>query len=167
DLCLHLYASADLDVDLQGERASLSMATNYPWDGEVALTWNRYFAGGLRLRIPSWVRRGASLSLNGRRLPIALKPGSYARLPGPWKRGDRVRLSLPMPLRRVEGHPRSHDLWGRLALMRGPLVYCAEACDNPGFDLRDIMLPRGGAGAGTLRRGPAKIGNPVMIRLPA
>jgi uncharacterized protein len=58
-----------------------------------------------------------------------------------WRPGDTVCLRLPMPVRRVESHPYVVENAGRVALMRGPLLYCLEQIDNPAAALDDIELP--------------------------
>ena len=67
-------------------------------------------------------------------------PGTYHALDRAWKAGDTVTLTLPMPVRKVIGHPAVEATQGKLALLRGPLVYCVEAADNPGIDIRSVHL---------------------------
>ncbi|HEU5316285.1 MAG TPA: glycoside hydrolase family 127 protein, partial [Chloroflexota bacterium] len=70
---------------------------------------------------------------------------TYAAVMRRWKAGDVLELDLPMPPRRVYSHPRVAANRGRVALARGPLVYCVEGADHPGVDLRDVVLPRNAA----------------------
>ena len=65
----------------------------------------------------------------------------YIALRRRWQAGDKVEVSFSMPVRRVECHPYVAENRDRVALMRGPLLYCLEAADNPGFDLRDLVMP--------------------------
>ena len=58
-----------------------------------------------------------------------------------WRPGDIVHLQLPMPVRCVESHPYVEENAGRVALMRGPLLYCVEQIDNPDTALDDVELP--------------------------
>ena len=67
--------------------------------------------------------------------------GGYAVVQRDWQPGDVVRLELPMPVRRVEAHPNVEENTGRVALMRGPLLYCVEQTDNPGVTLTQLTLP--------------------------
>ena len=64
----------------------------------------------------------------------------YASIERRRERGDRLELSLEMPIQRIEAHPGVRGTGGRIALQRGPLVYCVEGADN-GADLSDITLP--------------------------
>jgi DUF1680 family protein len=54
-----------------------------------------------------------------------------------------VRLRLPMPVRLLESHPRVTENWGRVAIARGPLVYCVEQADHAGVDLDALQIRRG------------------------
>ena len=66
----------------------------------------------------------------------------YVHLQHRWKAGDVVEMDLPMPVQRVYAHEKVQDDHGKVALMRGPIVYCLEAADNPGLDLARVVLPR-------------------------
>jgi hypothetical protein len=80
-----------------------------------------------------------TLKVNGQAVPVAPEKG-YARIDRPWKPGDVVELSLPMPIRRVVAHASVDADQGRVALQRGPLVYAAEWPDNPGGHVRNLLL---------------------------
>lgn len=138
----HLYIAGQADVTLANGRAvRLDQATGYPWDGDVMLKVEGTGEFALRLRIPIWCEAGATVAINGERAVTTPLPGSYAEIRRAWRPGDTVRLRLPMPVRRVESHPYVLENAGRVALMRGPLLYCVEGVDAPGADLRDLVLP--------------------------
>lgn len=141
---LHLIAAGHVRVDLPaGGSITFEVRTHYPWDGEVDIEVTELVDAGnltLQLRVPGWAN-GASGELNDEALPShETAPGQYATLTRAWTVGDRVRLSLPMRIRRLEAHPRVTDSAGRVALMRGPMLYCVEAADNSRGDVRDIVL---------------------------
>ncbi len=144
ELFVHLYAAGMAEVRLAGQPVSIEQTTDYPWDGRVTLAVSPVEPAEftLAVRVPDWCRR-ASLSVNGRevRLQPILRKG-YARIRREWRRGDRVVLNLPMPVERVSAHPAVRQDAGRVALQRGPVVYCLEEVDN-GRDLNAISLPRG------------------------
>ena len=139
---VHLYAAGSAELDVAGRRVVLEQKTDYPWKETVriAVRPERPATFTLALRIPGWCRRPA-LEINGKSVRIGpiLKKG-YARIRREWRRGDRVTLRLPMPPERVEAHPRVRQNAGRVALQRGPIVYCLEEIDN-GRDLADLVLP--------------------------
>jgi DUF1680 family protein len=141
---VHLYAAGCAELELDGRLVGLTVRTRYPWDGKVRLTVEpeRPLRFTLALRVPGWCT-GPLLRVNGEAVaPAGVVRKGYARLLRRWERGDRVELSLPMPVRRIEANPRVRMDCGRVALQRGPLVYCLEEVDN-GPQLSGISLPRG------------------------
>ena len=80
--------------------------------------------------------------MNGKAVKVApITKKGYARINREWKKRDKVELVLPMPPERIEAHPFARQDCGRIALQRGPVVYCLEEADN-GLSLNDIVLPR-------------------------
>ena len=132
----------------------LEIRTNYPASGRVDVA---VAAGGgefaLRLRIPAW-SRDARLEVNGSRVQARVVDG-YAQLHRRWQPGDAVSLDLPLEPELV-GSSAAPSLWDRAAVVRGPVVYCAEAADNPGIDPRRVSLPAG-------PRGPAPVLRPARL----
>jgi len=144
----HLYAAGAARLTLpDGRPVGVRQETDYPWDGDVTLTVDAAAEFGLRLRIPGWCDAGARITVNDEPAGAALKPGSYAEIRRLWRPGDVVRLHLPMPPRLMQSHPYALENTGRVALMRGPLLYCVEGADHPGVDLRDLAVPRWAAPA--------------------
>ena len=141
DLAVHLYVQGHADLTVAGQSVTLSQTTDYPWDGAVALTVSpeQPTSFRLRLRLPEWCQ-APRLSLNGEGITFNVEHG-YAVLERKWAAGDTVTLDLPMPVERVSAHPKVHQDRGRVALQRGPIVYCLEAADNGG-DLDALSLPR-------------------------
>ena len=139
-LYVHLYIGGSAEAEVAGQRVTLTQATDYPYAGDVALTLalKAPAAFDLMLRVPGWCRRH-SVKLNGRPLEAQVTKG-YARLRREWRDGDRVELSLAMPVERVAAHPSLAEDAGRVALQRGPVVYCLEQCDHRA-DVRSFVLP--------------------------
>jgi DUF1680 family protein len=143
-LALHLYAEGDLRFAIAGKQVRVAVQTDYPWDESVTITvtpslpteWTLY------LRIPGWCR-DASVAVNGIRSSMAVFPvvNGYLELDRLWQPGDVVELTLPMPVERVHADPRVSTVAGRVALQRGPLVYCVEEADQGG-NLAALALPR-------------------------
>lgn len=138
---VNLYAASEADVPLSGGKVRLAQQTKYPWDGKVLLNVSpdQPATFALNLRIPDWCR-GAKLSVGGEPVaPLNVEKG-YARLEREWRPGDTVELDLPMPIERIEANPRVKADLGRVAIRRGPIVYCFEAADN-GKSVNNITLP--------------------------
>ena len=144
EVWVHLYAADAATLTLPDGRAvALRQQTRYPVDGEIAIVVEAHGEFALKLRIPGWCETGASVQVNGEATSEAPMTGSYAGVRRSWRPGDIVALTLPMPVRRVVSHPRVVENVGRVALMRGPLLYCLEQADHPDADVRDVVLPDG------------------------
>ena len=157
---LYLAGETSFKVDDQ-VTVKLTQHTDYPWDVRVRLTVTPQEASEftLCLRIPGWAlgqpvpsdlyRIAESkvppigLKVNGQTVdPTPREDDGYVHLQRRWKAGDVVELDLPMPVQRIHAHENVQDDRGKVALMRGPLVYCLEAVDQPGVDLSRLVLPR-------------------------
>ncbi len=137
---MHLYTASHTTFNIGGTTASLSVATEYPWDGKVSIsltcdTGNEFSIG---LRIPGWCRKW-SVSVNGETAVYNIKKG-YCILKRVWKNKDVIELNLSMPVMQLEANPRVRENSGRIALQRGPIVYCLEEADN-GKGINDIAIP--------------------------
>ncbi|MBB6050776.1 glycoside hydrolase family 127 protein [Armatimonas rosea] len=155
-LWVNLYGSNTLEA----EGIKLVQETRYPWDGTVTLTITQC-PETLKLRIPAWAD-GASLAVNGKRVREKCLPGTYATLTRAWKTGDRVTLTLPLPVQLIEAHPLVEEARNQLAVQRGPLIYCLESADlPPRSSLLDIALP--GTVQLTPRFDPALLGGVVVL----
>jgi DUF1680 family protein len=159
-LYLNLFAAGEAKVTVGGKAVRLVQQTDYPWKGKVTLKVDPSGETDmdLRLRIPQWLKDGpvpgdlyryastggptATLRLNGE--PVELTPGGdgYVSLKRRWKAGDLLDVDLPMPVRRVHSHKNVEGNRGKVALMRGPVVYCFEGIDHPGVDLFKLRLPK-------------------------
>ncbi|WP_410504997.1 glycoside hydrolase family 127 protein [Hymenobacter sp. BT523] len=143
-LWVNLYGGSTLNTKLKdGAPLKLRQETNYPWDGAVKLTLDQApkKAFSVFLRVPGWCE-GATLLVNGKPVAATLTPGSYAEINRPWKAGDRVELSLPMPAQLVEANPLVEETRNQVAVKRGPIVYCLEAKDLPtNQKLSGLTLP--------------------------
>ncbi|AGT32221.1 glycosyl hydrolase [Geobacillus genomosp. 3] len=142
-LFVHLYVGSDIRTELGGRSVEIVQETNYPWDGTVRLTVLPESPGEftIGLRVPGWCR-GATLTINGEKVDmVALIQKGYAYIKRIWKKGDQVELVFPMPVERIKAHPQVRANAGKVALQRGPIVYCLEEVDN-GPNLANLFLPR-------------------------
>ncbi len=144
---IHNYAANEADLTLPGgESVRLMQRTRYPWSGRVIVETLTAGAFTLKLRIPGWCasepdRDCPTVNVNGEPWPASVKPGAYVEITRTWAVGDSVCISLPMPVRQIVAHPYALENTGRVALMRGPLLYCLESVDHPNVDLRDVVVP--------------------------
>jgi DUF1680 family protein len=138
---VHLYGEGTADLNIGSQSVQLKQHTSYPWDDKISIevTPEQAAEFTVSLRIPAWCCR-AQLKVNGEQVEIAaLLDKGYARLNRLWTPGDRIELTLEMPVEAIESHPEVRENASRIALQRGPVVYCLEETDN-GSNLRDIAI---------------------------
>ncbi|RUZ31808.1 glycoside hydrolase family 127 protein, partial [Mesorhizobium sp. M7A.F.Ca.CA.001.08.2.1] len=131
-LAVHLYGDSTARFDISGVPVSLTQVSSYPWDGavDIMLEPRAPVEFTLHLRIPAW-SASAGLKINGEAIRLAdITSDGYAAIKRTWKKGDNVRLDLEMPIERLYANPQVRQDSGRVALSRGPLIYCVEASDN-------------------------------------
>ncbi|HET7716034.1 MAG TPA: beta-L-arabinofuranosidase domain-containing protein [Bauldia sp.] len=143
-IAVHLYGGSTARLDVGARPVTIRQEAHYPWSGKIRLTVEpeapTTFA--LKLRIPGWAT-GETLRLNGETIDSARRINGYVEIRREWKAGDAVELDLPMPARRIYAHPDVRADVGRVAIKRGPLVYCAEQADNGNRPVKRLRLPRG------------------------
>jgi uncharacterized protein len=130
---VNLYVAGTAQIPLGENTVTLTQETQYPWDGTVRITVDPNTPGRftVALRIPAWCH-AAKIAINGKAVaPVVMEKG-YAMVRHQWQSGDVLTLALPMPVERMEAHPRVKADIGRVAVVRGPIVYCFEAVDNGG-----------------------------------
>ncbi len=148
-LYINLFVDSETDVVMNNNKISIFQETKYPWEGKVRIRLQpeieKKFA--VHVRIPGWaleqpvpsdlyhfidkIDKVPTLMVNGKTIPLNINKG-YVSIQRRWKGGDTIELNLPMPVRRVESHPEVKENKGKIALVRGPVVYCAEWLDNGG-----------------------------------
>jgi uncharacterized protein len=153
---VNLYAGGTATIALGGRAVKVMQQTRYPWDGavQIAVAPDAPRRFTVNVRIPGWARDeavpstlyrftdaapAATVAVNGQPVPMRLSKG-YVSITREWRAGDRIELSLPMPVRRVVADQRVAANRGRVALQRGPIVYAAEWPDNPDGKVRNIVL---------------------------
>jgi len=137
----HLYIGGKAEFDLDGTPVELTQETNYPWDGNAALKVTGFTEKEftLALRIPGWCRN-FKLSVNGKVLEAGVDISmGYTKIKRIWKDGDTVEISMDMPAELIQANPKVRADAGKVAIVRGPLVYCLEEADN-GSNLSAISI---------------------------
>lgn len=154
-----LYIQSKAQLTTEANNVTLEQTTAYPWEGKVTLTvtpeTEQEFA--LRLRIPGWAQdspvptdlytftdkaKAYSISVNGKKVRARLYDG-YATIHRRWKAGDVVEVDLPMDVRRVKANELAEDDRGKLAIERGPIMFCLEGKDQPDSLVFNKFIPDG------------------------
>jgi len=156
-LYVNLFVESTAKIELANQAVRLHQETRYPWEGEVKITVDpeRKEEFVVFVRVPGWAQDqpvpsdlyrfldeqedNIDIQVNGNSFPFAMEKG-YAQLHRKWKPGDMIELGLPMPVRKVLSHEDVKENVGKVALQRGPIVYCFEGADNAGQVL-DRALP--------------------------
>lgn len=140
EIAVHLYGGATTTLPVAGGTVTLTETSDYPWDGKIRIALDPKGTGPftLSLRVPAWCQ-GASATVNGAPVAMTVERG-YLKITRSWAPGDVVDLDLPMVPERIYAHPDVRHDAGRVALRRGPLVYCCEQHDNP-VPVNRLRLP--------------------------
>ncbi len=142
EIDVHLYIQSGAEIDLGGQIVGLTQQTDYPWDGVVCLQvdLDQPLAFALKLRKPGWCME-YRIFVNDQPIPVEdnLQNG-YLSLERTWLPGDRVRAQWVTTAHLVYAHPEIKANVGRVALIRGPLVYCLESLDQS-QPLQHLYLP--------------------------
>lgn len=146
DLAVHLFVQSTCNTEINGHNITFHQKTNYPWDSKSEFTINLEEPArfGLRLRIPQWCT-GYKILVNAQEYEAAqdAMENGYVRLEQLWENGDTVELRLSMPVKRIYAHPNVRQCVGKVALQRGPLIYCLEQVDHS-LPVTSIFLPDNG-----------------------
>lgn len=154
---VNLFAASTSTISIDKKDISIVQENNYPWDGALMfkVTPKSKQAFKLLVRIPGWAgnevvpsdlytfadqKTGTiPISINGKPVEYKVEKG-YAVLDRTWKKGDVVQMTLPMDARTIYSNKRVENNIGKIALQRGPLVYCAEWKDNFGLT-SNLIIP--------------------------
>ncbi len=135
-VAINLYSSSTANIALEnGLSLAIKQETDYPNSGHVVIRIDpsKPASFPLKLRIPSWCRN-ARISVNGKPLETTCTPGTFSAIERSWNAGDQVVLDMPMEWRLVKGRQRQA---GRVAVMRGPLVFCLNPAQNESLALKE------------------------------
>lgn len=153
----NLFISSNATLDVDGKPVRIIQQNNYPWDGDLKFTINpkSTLDFSMLIRIPGWARNEAMpsdlysfnnnsdkktiITINGREVDYEIKNG-YAVLNRKWKKDDQIEVKLPMEVRKVVANEKVKSDVGKVALQRGPIMYCAEWVDNNG-KAANIVMP--------------------------
>ncbi len=157
NLYINLFINSNVDLMIHNKPVQIVQQNNYPWNGELVFYINPKATTefNLMIRIPGWAQNEAMpsslytfqnksdakpvIKVNGVAFDYTIQNG-YASINRQWKKNDKIELSLPMEVRMVVANKNIKDDIGKIALQRGPLIYCAEWPDNNG-KTGNIIIP--------------------------
>jgi uncharacterized protein len=154
---VNLFANSTTELNVHNKSVRLEQQNNYPWEGNLKfiVSPKTTDAFNLLIRIPGWAQNSVvpsdlysfvnssedkiEVKVNGQPVEYSMQKG-YAVLTRKWKKGDVVEMNLPMEVRLVKANDNLKEDNGKVAVERGPLVYCAEWIDNRG-KASNILMP--------------------------
>jgi hypothetical protein len=158
EVYVNLYVSSQASFPVGGQELALSMESEMPWGGRSLITVSSggEVQGTLKLRIPGWARnrplpsalysyedeldREVTISVNGESISAGPDAMGYVSLERVWADGDRIEVEFPLEARRVVADERVRETRRRVAVERGPVVYCAEWPDVQGGEVLTALL---------------------------
>lgn len=159
DLYVNLFIAGEATIDVGKNSVLVKQSGEMPWKGGVQLTLTpeKKTAFTVKIRIPGWAREEAVpnnelygfkekakqqpiVKVNGERVSLTLDKG-YAAINRKWNKGDKITIDLPMEVRRVICNETVDANRGKVALQRGPIMYCSEGVDFVDKKVLDLVLP--------------------------
>ncbi len=158
EIYVNLFIANEAKIELKDRVVKIQQETQYPWEGSIKISVEPEIENdkfSIFLRIPGWTQNQpvpsdlyhfldsndepATLKVNDEPVSVQLKNG-YAEINRKWKNGDVISLQLPMLIRRIVAHDSVKADRGKVALQRGPIVYCTEWPDNKDGHVLNLLL---------------------------
>jgi DUF1680 family protein len=157
NIYVNLFNGNTSNISVGGKTVTLEEETQYPWNGDITIKviGNKAKNFNMMIRIPGWVRNqvvpsdlykyddnvklGYMISVNGKNVEGNIDKG-YVKIARDWKKGDVISIHFDMQPRIVVANNKVADDKGKVAIERGPLVYCAEWADNQGVNTHHVIL---------------------------
>lgn len=157
DVYVNLFIGGRSTIETANNKVKLTQQTRYPWNGviNISVEPEKSDTFGIYVRVPGWARNQpvpgnlyqfqkniheeVTIKVNAEQVEFDIQRG-FACIERKWQKGDTIELVLPMPVRRIIAHPNIEEDKGKVALQRGPIVFCLEWPDNDGKVL-NLMIP--------------------------
>jgi hypothetical protein len=155
---VNLYVSSYATFKVDSKELALSVESEMPWGGtsRITVSVKEDVKGDIKLRVPGWARnqpapgglysyvqrveKQTRVSINGTAFAATVDKSGYISLDRNWKNGDIVKIEFPFETRRVIADPKVRDDLGRMAIERGPIVYCSESPDIASGHVLDMLF---------------------------
>jgi DUF1680 family protein len=163
-LWVHLFAGNTANAEIDGNKVTIKQETMYPWEGSVrlGLGLEKPQTFTLHLRVPGWCKV-YHLNINGKKVEVQPGSNGYLAITREWKDGDTVMYEMEMPIQTVFANPAVRHLEGRVAVQRGPVVYCLEGVDHGGIILDQVSVNREDINKFSVKHRPDLLGGVAVI----
>jgi len=156
EIYINLFVQSEAELDTRQTKVKIIQNTEYPWSGynRITIIPKKEKVLSIKIRIPGWSRnkpipsnlyeylndsdKKVKVTINKNTVKPTIKKG-YISINRKWKKGDIIELNLPMPIRRIVANEKVKADRGKVALQRGPIVYCFEGVDNNGHVLNKVI----------------------------
>ncbi|RJP61861.1 MAG: glycoside hydrolase family 127 protein [Ignavibacteriales bacterium] len=154
---VNLFIQNNSEVEFRNQVINLNQQTNYPWNGKISVEVNpeKSEQFSFMVRIPGWAREEVvpgdlysfkkkinlpvKIFVNDKEVSYKINNG-YAEINREWNKGDKIMIDIPMPVREILANEKVAEDKDRIAIQRGPIVYCAEGIDNPNNRALNILI---------------------------
>lgn len=155
---VNLYVSSETSFDLPEGELNLQQESSFPWEGDVSIIVknNQTMPAEIKLRVPGYVQNRPvpsdlyqyptaangtfTVKVNGAELDYNIDEQGYITMNRNWTNGDAIEIDFPMQIQVVEAHPEVEADAGKMAVERGPILYCAEWADNPDEKVLSLIV---------------------------
>jgi uncharacterized protein len=162
ELYINLFISNDANFAIGKNKLGISQKANFPWEGKVEIIVNpeKNCEFVMKVRIPGWTQNEAlpgglykftgsdnekiTLKVNGKESDLKIEDG-FAAISRKWRKGDKVEIDFPMPVREVVADERVKEDENKIAFQRGPLIFCAEWPENTKGNVLDLVIKKDAA----------------------
>lgn len=140
EIFVNLYIGSEADISMKGNKIKLQQMSNYPWEDEIKLKIRTPQKSIFKIwfRIPCWVSK-YSISINGEPYQAELLENGYVSIEREWKDEDEIELEIVSEVKKIRANPMVRDDVGKVAFVKGPVVFCAEEADN-GKYLNQLLI---------------------------
>jgi len=158
ELYVNLFISNDADLTIRKNKVNISQRANFPWNGTVEMDINPETSKkfDLMIRVPGWAKNEALpgglykfahqndepviVSVNGEEFIYETLVNGYIAISRKWKAGDKIEVVFPMPVRKVVASEKVKEDRDKVAIQRGPVIYCAEWPDNNTGNVLNLLI---------------------------
>ncbi len=128
-LYMHLYIGGEFKKSVKGNEAVFNIKSEFPWNGNVSVEYIAETSVDMKVafRIPQWCKNYKVTGTEDRNTYVE---NGYLYVDGTWNKGDAIKLELQMEARFMKADSRVRENAGKVAVVKGPVVYCVEEADN-------------------------------------
>lgn len=160
DIYVNLYITSESTFDIAENQLTIAQQSGFPWQGDVKINFKatKPTDANLKLRVPGYAKnqpvpsdlyiyldakeKPVEIKLNGKKVNFEVDEKGYINISRKWTNRDVIEIMFPMEVEVVEAHPEVTEDMGKIAVERGPILYCAEWPDNPNGEVLNLIVDK-------------------------